>query len=131
MTLRRSALVLALVLAPALCRAQNDGDAAKPDAAATASAAVPTDAAAQADAAVRKTLAAALEVTGSGGTRDQQLASLRAVAGDVLDTRAMGRRAIGDVLAAQPPAQQEEFLALFDQMMVRAYLQRLLLFHEP
>jgi phospholipid transport system substrate-binding protein len=53
------------------------------------------------------------------------------VARDILDTRAMGRRAIGDVLAAQPPEKQEEYLDLFDHVMVRAYLQKLLLFRNP
>jgi ABC-type transporter MlaC component len=43
----------------------------------------------------------------------------------------MGRRAIGDVLAAQPPAQQKEYLELFDTLIVRAYLQKLLLFRSP
>ena len=80
---------------------------------------------------VKKTLAAALEIVRAGGTRDEKLVSLRAVARDMLDTRAMGRRAMGDVLAAQPPQQQEEYLELFDHLIVRAYLQKLLLFRNP
>jgi len=106
----RFVLVVVLMLAPAL------GGAAAPD---------------DAVAAVRKTLDAALEIVGKGGTRDEKLVSLRAVARDILDTRSMGRRAIGEVLAAQPPEQQAEFLDLFDQVMVRAYLQKLLLFRSP
>jgi phospholipid transport system substrate-binding protein len=43
----------------------------------------------------------------------------------------MGRRAIGDVLAAQPAERQEEYFDLFDQLIVRAYLQKLLLFRNP
>jgi phospholipid transport system substrate-binding protein len=85
----------------------------------------------QAVAAVKKTLDAALDIARASGSRDEHLASLRTVAKDILDTRAMGRRAIGDTLAAQPPAQQEEYLALFDEVIVRAYLQKLLLFREP
>jgi phospholipid transport system substrate-binding protein len=85
----------------------------------------------QAVAAVKKTLDAALDIARASGSRDEHLASLRTVAKDILDTRAMGRRAIGDSLAAQPPAQQEEYLALFDEVIVRAYLQKLLLFREP
>jgi len=85
----------------------------------------------QAVAAVKKTLDAALDIARASGSRDEHLASLRTVAKDILDTRAMGRRAIGDTLAAQPPAQQEEYLALFDEVSVRAYLQKLLLFREP
>jgi len=103
-------LVLVLMLAPAV------GGAAAPDDAVTA---------------VRKTLEAALEIARGSGTRDEKLVSLRGVARDILDTRAMGRRAIGSALAAQPPEQQAEFLELFDQVMVRAYLQKLLLFRNP
>jgi phospholipid transport system substrate-binding protein len=80
---------------------------------------------------VKKTLDAALAIARAGGTRDENLASLRAAARDILDTRAMGRRAMGDVLAAQPPDQQEAYLELFDQVIVRAYLQKLLLFRDP
>ena len=110
-TVRRSTLlVLALVLAPALSGAATPDDTV---------------------AAVRKTLDAALEVVQAGGTPDEKLASLRAVARDMLDTRVMARRAIGDVLAAQPPERQEEYLELFDQLIVRAYLQKLLLFRSP
>jgi phospholipid transport system substrate-binding protein len=106
----RPALVLALVLAPALVSAAAADDPV---------------------AAVRKTLDAALEVARGAGSQDEKLASLRAVARDILDTRTMGRRAIGDVLAAQPAERQEEYLSLFDQLMVRAYLQKLLLFRNP
>ena len=108
--MRRFVLVLVLILTPALGRA-----------------AAPEDAVA----AVKKTLDAALEIAGRSGTRDEKLVALRAVARDILDTRSMGRRAIGEVLAAQPPEQQAEFLDLFDQVMVRAYLQKLLLFRSP
>jgi phospholipid transport system substrate-binding protein len=110
MWLRRSALALWLVLAPALVAA------APPE---------------EPVASVKRTLDAALAVAQAAGTRDENLASLRAVARDILDTRAMGRRAMGDVLAAQPPEQQAEYLELFDEVMVRAYLQKLLLFRAP
>lgn len=80
---------------------------------------------------VKKTLDAASAIARSGGTRDESLAQLRTVARDILDTHAMGRRAIGDTLAAQPPAQQAAYLELFDQLIVRAYLQKLLLFRNP
>ena len=108
--MHRPVLVLVLVLAPALWGAAN------PDEAGTT---------------VKKTLDAALTIARTSSSRDEQLVALRAVARDILDTRAMGRRAMGDVLAAQPPQQQEEFLELFDQLMVRAYLQKLLLFRDP
>jgi phospholipid transport system substrate-binding protein len=106
----RRLLVLALLLAPAV-----------------SSAAAPSDAVA----AVKKTLDAAIAIVQAGGTRDQNLAALRTVARDILDTRAMGRTAIGDALAAQPPDQQEAYFALFDQLIVRTYLQKLLLFRNP
>jgi phospholipid transport system substrate-binding protein len=92
-------------------------------------AAAPTDD--EAVVVVKRTLDQALAIARADGTRDDSLASLRTVARDILDTQAMGRRAMGDVLAAQPPAAQTEYLALFDELMVRAYLQKLLLFREP
>src|SRR5690242_2271957 len=110
MTIRRHLLVLALLVAPTLSRA-----------------AAPSDAVA----AVKKTLDAAIAIVQAGGTRDQNLAALRTVARDILDTRAMGRTAIGDALAAQPPEQQEAYFGLFDQLIVRTYLQKLLLFRNP
>jgi phospholipid transport system substrate-binding protein len=110
MTARRSALVLALVLTPLLVgAAASDG----------------------AVAVVKKSLDAALAAARAGGSRDENLTAVRNVARDILDTRAMGRRAIGDVLAAQPPEQQAEYFELFDQLIVRAYLQKLLLFRDP
>ena len=110
MRLRRSALALSLVLAPALVGAAPPEDAV---------------------AAVKRTLDAALAIAHGAGTRDENLASLRTVARDILDTHAMGRRAMGDVLAAQPSEQQAEYLELFDDLIVRAYLQKLLLFRDP
>lgn len=82
-------------------------------------------------AAVKKTLDDAIAIARAGGDRDQSLAKLRDVARGILDTRTMGRRAMGEVLAAQPPAQQAEYLELFDELIVRAYLQKLLLFRDP
>lgn len=65
------------------------------------------------------------------GERSQKLLSLQDVATELLDTRAMGHRALGPELAEHPDAQQQEFLELFDLMMVRTYLQKLLLFRDP
>src|SRR5262249_25651919 len=62
---------------------------------------------------------------------DENLAALRSATRGILDTRAMGQRAIGDALAAQPSAQQAEYFDLFDELMVRAYLSKLLLFRSP
>jgi phospholipid transport system substrate-binding protein len=110
MTLQRPTLVLALVLALAAL------GAAAPEAALEV---------------VRETLAAAREVANGEGTRDEKLDSLRGVARGILDTRAMGIRAGGEALAAQPPELQEEYFELFDHVIVRAYLAKLLLFRKP
>ena len=64
-------------------------------------------------------------------TRDQQLAALRSLAHELVDTGAMGRRALGNVYATCTPAQQQEFLRLFDELFVRAYMQKLLMFRGP
>ena len=103
MRIRGATLVLGIVLAPALLSA------------------TPSD---EALAVVKKTLTAARKVVDADGTRDEKLVSMRALARDMLDTRAMGRHAVGDVLAEQPPE-------LFDHVMVRAYLSKLLLFRKP
>lgn len=80
---------------------------------------------------VKKTLDDAVVIARAGGDRDESLAKLRDVARGILDTRTMGFRAIGEVLAAQPPEQQAAYLELFDELIVRAYLQKLLLFRDP
>ena len=65
------------------------------------------------------------------GERTEKLLSLHALARELLDTRAMGYRAMGRELVSRPTAQQEEFHELFGLLMVRAYLQKLLLFRDP
>ena len=110
MRCRHALLALWVVLAPILAGATATQDAA---------------------AVVKRTLDAALATAQKPGTRDENLAALRAVVRDILDTHAMGRHAMGDVLAAQPPEQQAEYLELFDELIVRAYLQKLLLFRAP
>ncbi len=81
--------------------------------------------------AVRDTLAKAREVVLADESREQKVAALHELARHLMDTREMGRRAIGSVLAEQPAAKQEEFLNLFDELIVRSYLQKLLFFREP
>jgi phospholipid transport system substrate-binding protein len=80
---------------------------------------------------VRETLAKASTVVASTDSRDQKLAALHELARHLMDTREMGRRAIGPRLAEQPAARQEEFLSLFDELIVRSYLQKLLFFRQP
>src|SRR5262245_12209680 len=82
-------------------------------------------------ASVRDTLMKASAVVASADTREQKLAALHELARHLMDTREMGRKAIGPRLAEQPAAQQEEFLSLFDELIVRSYLQRLLFFRQP
>jgi phospholipid transport system substrate-binding protein len=65
------------------------------------------------------------------GERRDKLLALHDLASQLLDTTAMGHRAMGEQLASRPAAQQEEFLELFDLLMIRAYLQKLLLFRDP
>jgi phospholipid transport system substrate-binding protein len=43
----------------------------------------------------------------------------------------MGQRALGDVFAKVAETQQQEFLRLFNELFVRSYLQKLLLFRQP
>jgi phospholipid transport system substrate-binding protein len=84
-----------------------------------------------AGAAVQDTLSKARAVVLTEDSREQKLAALHELARHLMDTREMGRRAIGPRLAEQPAAQQEEFLNLFDELIVRSYLQKLLFFRQP
>jgi len=80
---------------------------------------------------IRKTLAVARGEVLREAPRDEKLAVLHGLAREMVDTRAMGWRTLDEELAAQSPAQQEEFLDLFGDFIVRAYLQKLLLFRNP
>jgi phospholipid transport system substrate-binding protein len=80
---------------------------------------------------VRTALDRAAAISASGATGDARLDALRPVARDLVDTRAMGQRALGAAFAKATPAQQEEFLSLFAELFIRSYLQKLLLFREP
>jgi phospholipid transport system substrate-binding protein len=82
-------------------------------------------------AAVRDTLTKASAVVASADSREQKLAALHELARHLMDTREMGRKAIGPRLAEQPAARREEFLSLFDELIVRSYLQKLLFFRQP
>ncbi len=80
---------------------------------------------------VRSTLALARKITLGGGTRAEQLEALREITGELFDTREMGRLAMGRSLTKQTAEQQEAFLELFDEFMLRSYLRRLLLVRSP
>jgi len=102
-------LAAALLLAPLTLEAQNDG----------------------AVRAVRQTLAAAERTVSGEGSRNEKLARLREISRTLFDTEAMAENALGDVLALQPPKERQDFLGLYDEFVVRAYLQKLLLFRAP
>lgn len=103
-------LALALLPLPCLAIAAPDGDATTT---------------------VREALKKATVLSSTDQTRDEQLEGLRALARQLVDTRAMGQRALGGTFGDCTAAQQEEFLRLFDELIVRAYLQKLLLFRDP
>jgi ABC-type transporter MlaC component len=81
--------------------------------------------------AVRDTLDKARAVVLTDQSHEQKLAALHELARHLMDTREMGRKAIGPRLAEQPAAKQEEFFNLFDELIVRSYLQKLLFFRQP
>jgi len=80
---------------------------------------------------VRNALGKATGITAAGSSHDAELDALRGVARQLVDTRSMGRRALGAAFATATEAQQQEFLRLFDEFIVRSYLQKLLLFRNP
>ena len=81
--------------------------------------------------AVRDTLAKARAVVLTDDSHEQKVAALHELARHLMDTREMGRKAIGPRLDEQPAAKQEEFFNLFDELIVRSYLQKLLFFRQP
>jgi phospholipid transport system substrate-binding protein len=81
--------------------------------------------------AVRDTLDKARAVVLTDQSDEQKLAALRELARQLMDTHEMGRGAIGPAVGEQPAPQQEEFLTLFDELIVRSYLQKLLFFRRP
>jgi len=81
--------------------------------------------------AVRGVLDQASAIIAEERPRNDRIFSLHRVARELLDTRTMGRRVLGRRLAEESPEVQERFHVLFDELIVRAWLQRLLLFDEP
>jgi ABC-type transporter MlaC component len=81
--------------------------------------------------AVRSILTRASTVVEGEGTRNAKLLQLYVLAGELIDSRTMGRTALGDTLTSAPPERQAEFLDLFESLVVRAYLQKLLFFRNP
>jgi phospholipid transport system substrate-binding protein len=79
----------------------------------------------------RTILEQARTIVAGNQTHDQKVAALSALFGKFLDTDAMGREALGQHWSSFTPAQQQEFLPLFRELIQRAYVQDLLLFQSP
>ncbi len=82
-------------------------------------------------AAVRAVLEDAGQLVVSDRGREAKLAELSLLARQLLDTERMAWLTLGDTLRTQPAEAQREFVALYDEVIVRAYLRRLLLFRTP
>jgi phospholipid transport system substrate-binding protein len=65
------------------------------------------------------------------GEHKQKVHTLNDLLRGFLDTDAMGRVAMGNHLAGRSPAEVRAFLDVFQQLFVRTYVQRLLLFEAP
>jgi phospholipid transport system substrate-binding protein len=81
--------------------------------------------------AVRATLAEVQALNVAGRSQEEAAEAVRRMARRLVDTRDMGRRAAAPKFAEWSGAQQTEFLDLFDELFVRSYLQKLLLFRGP
>ncbi|MEY4951211.1 MAG: hypothetical protein RL698_3422 [Pseudomonadota bacterium] len=69
-------------------------------------------------------------VTGPGD-RNAKLVRLKDLLRGFLDTDALARKAMGKHLDGRSPAQVKDFMAVFRDLFVRTYVQRLLLFDAP
>lgn len=81
--------------------------------------------------AVRRNLASATSIVRSDVSRSRKVAGLEAVARRITDTETMGRRALGNHLRGVPRDQREEFFTLFDELLIRTYIHKLLFFKDP
>jgi phospholipid transport system substrate-binding protein len=79
----------------------------------------------------RSILEQARTIVGGNQTHEQKVAALSAVFARFLDTDAMGREALGQHWSSFTPAQQQEFLPLFRELIEDVYVQDLLLFESP
>ena len=84
-----------------------------------------------AQSAVRAALAEARSTVEGEGERPAKLERLGEISRSLFDTETMARRALGDHLEGKTDAQRAEFMELFDEYIVRAYLQKLLFFRKP
>ncbi len=79
----------------------------------------------------QKILKSSNQIVTGPGDRDSKLESLKGLLRDFLDTKALGRQSMGKHLDGKTTEQQERFFALFRDLFVRTYVQRLLLFDAP
>lgn len=79
----------------------------------------------------RQVLEKSHDIVVGPGEHRQKVNALRDLLQGFLDTDAMGRTAMGDHLAGKSPAEVSEFLRIFQELFVRTYVQRLLLFDAP
>lgn len=79
----------------------------------------------------REVLEASNRIVTGPGDRNQKLAALKDLLRDFLDTDALARKAMGKHLDGRTPEQVSGFLAVFRELFVRTYVQRLLLFDVP
>jgi phospholipid transport system substrate-binding protein len=80
---------------------------------------------------VKENLASAKAIVDREVPRPDKADDLVAVAREITDTETMGRRALGERLEGIPEEQQIEFFALFDELLLRTYIQKLLFFKKP
>ena len=78
----------------------------------------------------RTILEQARAIVAGNQTHEQKVAALSAVFARFLDTDAMGREALGQHWSSFTPAQQQEFLPLFRELIEDVYVQHLLLFQS-
>src|SRR5262249_352312 len=81
--------------------------------------------------AVRDTLDKARAGVRPDGSHEQRPPARPRLARHRTGTRTMGPKATAPPLPEQPAAKQEEFFNLFDELIVRSYLQKLLFFRQP
>lgn len=76
-------------------------------------------------------LSRATRLVASDATRPEKLEGLRQVSLGLIDAPSMANATLGAVLEARAPEEQQEFNDLFAELIVRAYLQKLLFFRKP
>ena len=76
-------------------------------------------------------LSRATRIVASDATRPEKLDGLRQVSLGLIDAPSMANAALGPVLETRAPGEQQEFNDLFAELIVRAYLQKLLFFRRP